>query len=137
MSAVAEDREHVLPDRVRIEGIGEFRTGRRHPTVDPGHLTDHRVHHLRRHQHRHRGALGLVALEVLIEPVLDQVTHELAQLFDVLDAVHALPLRVLPLLGGDVAPPREAGPVRLDEGVPPVDIGLDDVGAHAGRIRKR
>ena len=76
---------------------------------------DHRVHHLRRHEHRHRRPLGLVALEVGVEAVLEQVAHELAQLLDVLHAVRPLPLHVAPLRVGDVGPAGEPGPVRLHE----------------------
>ena len=106
---VGEHRDHVVADRVGVERLGQrARAGR----LGAGR---HRVHHLRRHEHRHRGALGLVALEVGVEPLVEQVAHQLAQLLDVLDAVGALPLDRLPLGGGDVLPPGEPGPVGLDQ----------------------
>ena len=117
-TAVAEHRDHVLPDRVGVERVGE-RAG-------SGRLDGrrHRVHHLRRHQHRHGRALGLVALEVGVEPLVDEVAEQLAQLLDVLHAVGALPLDGLPLLGGDVLPAGEPGPVGLDQLDPPIGVGL-------------
>src|SRR6266540_4438390 len=84
----------------------------------------HRVHHLRRDQHRHRGPLGLVALEVGVEPVVDQIAQQLAELAHVLDAVRPLPLHGLPLLRGDVFPAREPGPVGFDQLDPFVRVGL-------------
>ena len=41
---------------------------------------------------------ALVALEVGVEPLVEQVAHQRAQLRDVLDAVRPLPLRAAPLL---------------------------------------
>ena len=120
-TAVAEDRDHVLADRVGVERVGERAGAGR---VD---RRRHRVHHLRRHQHRHRRALGLVALEVGVEPLVDEVAEQLAQLLDVLHAVGALPLDGLPLLGGDVLPAGEAGPVGLDQLDAPVGVGLPGV----------
>ena len=117
-TTVAQDRDHVVAHRVGVELVGQragpTRSRQRH----------HRVHHLRRDEHRHRGPLGLVALEVEVEALVDEVAHQLAQLLDVLDAVRALPLHRGPLLGGDVAPPREAGPVRLDQLDAGVGVGL-------------
>ena len=55
---------------------------------------------------------------------------ELAQLPDVLDAVRPLPLGARPVLGRDVPPAREPGPVRLDQLATPVVIGLLDLRAH-------
>ncbi len=85
-----EHRQHVAADRVGVERLGvrprRVRT-RRHD----------RVQHLRRQQHRHRRPLGLVALQVRVEPVLEQVAHHVAQLLDVLHAVRALPLHRAPL----------------------------------------
>src|SRR5690606_12837711 len=49
------------------------------------------------------------------EPFVDQVPKHLSQLPGVLHTVGALPLRGAPLLGGDVPPAREPGPVRLDQ----------------------
>ena len=117
-TAVGEHRDHVVPHRVGVERVGQrARTA--------GRLVGrHRVHHLRRHQHRHGGPLGLVALEVGVEALVDEVAEQLAQLADVLHAVRALPLGALPLLAGDVLPPGEAGPVGLDELDPAVGIGL-------------
>ena len=115
---VGEDREHVVAHRVGVERVGQrARAGRRV-------VRRHRVHHLRRHQHRHGGPLGLVALEVGVEPLVDQVAEQLAQLLEVLHAVGALPLDRRPLLGGDVLPAREAGPVRLDQLDALVGVGL-------------
>jgi hypothetical protein len=84
----------------------------------------HRVEHLRRHQHRHRRALGLVALEVGVEALVDQVAEHLAQLLEVLDAVAALPLDRLPLRSRDVLPAGEPGPVGLDQLDGSVGVGL-------------
>ena len=129
-AAVGEDRQHVAAHGVGVERPGELGPGGRHGAVGPGHLADHGVHHLRRHEHRHRRALGLVPLEVGIERVGEQVAHELAQLAGVLDAVRPLPLGAGPVLGSDVAPSREAGPVGLDQRAVPVVIGLLDLRAH-------
>jgi hypothetical protein len=75
-----------VADRVGVEVLGErARTGR-------DGVRRHRVHHLRRDQHRHRGAFVLVALEVGVEPLVDEVAEQLAQLLEVLDAVRPLPL---------------------------------------------
>ena len=126
-AAVGEDREHVVAHRVGVEGLGERGAGRGHVAVG---ARDHRVHHLRRHEHRHRRPLGLVALEVGVEAVLEQVAHQRAQLRDVLHAVRPLPLGVGPLLGGDVTPPRESGPVGLNQLTTPVGVGLVDVRRH-------
>ena len=52
------------------------------------------------------------------------------QLGHILDAVRPLPLGVGPLLGGGVAPPRETGPVGLDQATTPVGVGLVDVCRH-------
>ena len=96
-AAVGEDRQHVVTDRVGVERLGQ------RPRAGRSRVRDHRVHHLRRHEHRHRRALVLVPLEVGVEPVVDQVAEQLAELLDVLDAVGALPLDRGPVLGGDVA----------------------------------
>ena len=105
-TAVAEDRQHVVAHRVGVERVGErARAGRLVVRRDG-------VHHLRRHQHRHRGPLGLVALEVGVEALVDEVAHQLAQLLDVLHAVGALPLGGRPVLGGDVLPARGSGSSR-------------------------
>ena len=132
---VREHRDHVVPDRVGVERVGEgARAGR---LV----ARRHRVHHLRRHQHRHRRPLGLVPLEVGVEPLVEQVAHQLAQLPDVLDAVRPLPLHRRPLLGGDVLPAGEAGPVGLDQLDPAVGVGLagrqtdGGLDAHGARVR--
>jgi hypothetical protein len=74
----------------------------------------HRVDHLRRQQHRHRGALLLVALDVGVELVGEVLSERLLELDEVLHRVRALPLRRLPLLLRDVAVAGKAGPVRLD-----------------------
>ena len=125
-TTVAEHRDHVVPDRVGVERVGHrARAGR-------ARLRHHRVHHLRRHQHRHGGPLGLVALEVGVEAVVHQVTEQVSKLLDVLDAVGALPLDGLPLLGGDVAPSRKPRPVGLDELDPPVGVGLAGVETDRG-----
>ena len=56
-----------------------------------------------------------------------------------LDAVRPLPLGALPLLRGDVAPPGQSGPVRLDQLVAPVGVGLLDacsyVAGYATKMR--
>ena len=107
-----------MTHRVGVEGVGE-RAGASRLVV-----RRHRVHHLRRHQHRHGGPLGLVALQVGVEPVVDEIAEQLAQLLDVLDAVRALPLHRGPVGGRHVGPAREPGPVRFDELDPPVGVGL-------------
>jgi hypothetical protein len=110
--------DHVPPDRVGVE------RGRvRNP------VGDHRVEHLRRYEHRHRGQRALVGREVGVELLADQVAEDVMQLPGVLHAVGALPLRRLPLLAGHVAPAREAGPVRLDQLPPPVLVRL-----HLGHV---
>ncbi len=117
-AAVAQHRDHVVADRVGVERLRHrARSGR----LEGRH---HRVHHLRRHQHRHGGAFGLVALQVGVERLADQVAHQLAQLLDVLDAVGALPLHGRPVLGGHVTPAGEARPVGLDELHAGVGVGL-------------
>ena len=58
---------------------------------------DHRVDHLRRDQHRHRRALLLVALDVRVQLVGQEVTERRLELLEVLDRVGALPLGGLPL----------------------------------------
>src|SRR5207302_3980178 len=68
--------------------------------------------------------LGLVALQVEVERVVEQVAVELAQLLDVLDAVRPLPLDVLPVGRGDLTPARQPTPVRLDERTVAVGVGL-------------
>ena len=75
---------------------------------------DHRVDHLRRDQHRHRGALLLVALDVRVELVGQEVAERRLELLEVLDGVGALPLGGLPLVLGDVLVARQTRPVRLD-----------------------
>ncbi len=117
-TAVGEHRDHVVADRVGVERLGQRARSRRQL------VGRHRVHHLRRDEHRHRRPLGLVALEVGVEPLVDQVTEELAQLAEVLHAVGALPLGALPLLAGDVLPAREPGPVGLDQLDTAVGVGL-------------
>jgi hypothetical protein len=59
--------------------------------------------------------LLLVGEQVVVEGVADEVAEDGVELFDVLDAVGALPLGRLPLLAGDAAPAGEPGPVGLDE----------------------
>ena len=118
---VGEDREHVVADRVGVEGLGEVVAGRGHRRVGRGH---HGVEHLRRDEHRHRRALGLVLGEVVVEALVEQVAHEGPQLRDVLDAVDPLPLRAVPVGLGDVRPARHPGPVGLHELATGVDVGL-------------
>ena len=126
-AAVAEHRQHVAAHRVGVEGGGELGPCRRQVTVvedaGGGH---HRVHHLRRHEHRHGGPLGLVALEVGVEPLVQQVAHQRPQLAQVLHAVRALPLDVGPLGRGDVAPAGQPAPVGLDQRAPAVGVRLLD-----------
>jgi hypothetical protein len=74
--AVGVDRQHVAADRVGVDRIGAGRLGRHD-----------RVEHLRRDQQRHRGPLGLVALEVGIELIADEVAPDGTQLPHVLDAM--------------------------------------------------
>ena len=120
-TSVREHRQHVAADRVRVERGRELsRRGR--PRVV--RRRRHRVEHLRRHEHRHRGALGLVALEVGVELVLEQATHDVAQLLEVLDAVRALPLDVAPFGVGHRGPAGDPGPVRLDRVLAAVDVRL-------------
>ncbi len=117
-TTVRQHRQHVAADRVGEERLGQ-RTGT--PRCDVG---CHRVHHLRRHQHRHGGPLGLVASQVGVEGLVDEVAEQVAQLAEVLHAVGALPLGGGPLLGGDVLPAREPGPVGLHQLDPAVGVGL-------------
>ena len=126
-AAVGEDRQHVVADRVGVEGLGEVVAGRRHRRVGRGH---HRVEHLRRDEHRHRRALALVLGEVVVEAVVEQVTHEGSQLLDVPDTVDPLPLRAVPVGLGDARPARETRPVGLDELASAVRVGLLNL-AHA------
>ena len=107
-TTVAEDRQHVVPNRVGVERLG-VRARRQ------GRGRSDRVEHLRRQQHRHRGPLGHVALQVGVQPLLEQVAHDRAQLLDVLHAVRPLPLHVAPLRLGHVPPAGQPGPVRLDQ----------------------
>ena len=74
----------------------------------------HRVDHLGREQHRHRRPLLLVALDVRVQVVGQQVAEGPLELHEVLDRVGALPLRRLPLLLRDVAEPGQARPVGFD-----------------------
>jgi hypothetical protein len=133
---VGEHRQHVAPDRVGIEGGGVCRARRRHTGVAFSRGRDHRVEHLRRDEHRHRRPLVLVALKVGVELVGEQVTHEVAQLADVLDTVAALPLGVAPLGLGHVTPPRETSPVGLDQGAHAVGVGLFQNWRHGPRIQE-
>ena len=128
--AVGEDREHVAAHGVGVERRREGRAGGGY--LGAGH---HRVHHLRRHEHRHRGPLALVALEVGVERLVEQVAHQGAQLGHVLHAVGALPLRAAPLLLGDVAPAGQPPPVRLDELDPAVAVRLPLRGGVEGILR--
>ena len=82
---VGEHREHVLPDRVGVEGLGVRRPGRRarrRRRRAPSCSSSAAVT-----QHRHRRPLGLVARQVRIEVVGEEVAHEVAQLVDGLHAV--------------------------------------------------
>ena len=94
--ALAERRRHVAAHRV----------GTQLALV-------HRVHHLGRDQHRHRGALEHVALDVGRQVVGEVVAERCLELLEVLDGMGALPLRALPLLGGDVLEAGQARPVGL------------------------
>ena len=90
--------------------------GGRHVAADPivAQIRDlHRVDHLRRDEHGHRGPLFLVAADVLQEVVAEVLAEGLLELLEVLHGVGALPLRRLPLLLGHVRVPGEAGPVRF------------------------
>ena len=75
----------------------------------------HRVDHLRGNQHRHRRALFLVAADVLVEIVRQELTERLLELHEILDGVGALPLGALPLLLGDVPVAGKPAPVGLYE----------------------
>jgi hypothetical protein len=66
----------------------------------------------------------LVGDQVFVEAVGEQVAHEGAELFEVLDAVGALPLGVAPLGVGDVAPAGEAAPVGFGQFLAHVGVGL-------------
>ncbi|OPZ55869.1 MAG: hypothetical protein BWY91_00752 [bacterium ADurb.BinA028] len=133
---VGEDGEHVAPDRVAIVGGRVCRARGRHTEVAVARGWDHRVEHLRRDEHRHRRPLVLVALEVGVEVIGEQVTHELMQLLDGLHAVAALPLGIAPLGLGDVAPAGQASPVGLDQGTHAVGVGLFQNGRHASKIQE-
>ena len=116
------DREHVAAHRV-----GQHRGRRRHLA---GH---HRVEHLRRQQQRHRGATGLVGLDVGVEGLVEQVAVDAAQLAEVLHAVDALPLGAAPLFLGDVGEAGQPAPVGLDELACRVLVGLFEHGASMAR----
>ncbi len=94
---VVEGGQHVAPDRVFPE------------------VFFHGVDHLGRDQHRHRGSLLDVLVDVLRQVVGQQGTHHLLELLQVLDGVLALPKSALPLGLRDVLPTGEAAPVRLRE----------------------
>ena len=132
-ASVAEDREHVTADGIGVERPGELFAGPRYGALvlaGAVNTGDHRVHHLRGHQHRHRGPLLLVALQIGVEPVREQIVHQGPQVLDVLDAVGPLPLDTGPLRLSDVAPTRQAGPVWLYELVAQVGVGLFDLWIH-------
>ena len=92
----------------------------------------HRVEHLRGHEHRHRGRALDVSLEVGVEPIVDEVAEHGMQLRDVLHAVRALPLRRPPVVGRDVGPAGEAGPVGLLERLIAVGVRLGECAAVRG-----
>ncbi len=124
----ALDRPHVgLVQRVarrhRVGGeLGvAVRERRRHVAahgVAPQIRLVHRVDHLRRDQHRHRGALTLVALDVPVQVVGEEVPERALELDEVLHRVRPLPLGGLPLLDRHVPIAGQSRPVRLDEPAP-------------------
>ncbi len=75
----------------------------------------HRVDHLGRDQHGHRGSLLLIPLDVGVQLVVEVIAERPLQLRQVLHGVGALPLGALPLLGGDLGVRGKARPVGLDE----------------------
>ena len=117
-ATVGEHRDHVVPDRVGVERVGQ-RPGPAGGSwgaivfIICGGTSIDIVARSR-----------LVALEVGVEALVDEVTEQRAQLPDVLDAVRPLPLGALPLRGGDVLPAGEAGPVGLDQLRASVGVGL-------------
>ena len=115
---VGGDGQHVPAHRV-----GEHALPSRHLA---GH---HRVEHLRGQQQRHRGAAGLVGLDVGVERLVEEVAVDAAQLAQVLHAVDALPLGAAPLLLGDVGETGQPTPVGLDELPCRVLVGLFEHGA--------
>jgi hypothetical protein len=70
----------------------------------------------------------LVTLEVGVEAVVEQVTHDVAELLDVLHALRPLPLGRSPVLRRRAGEPGHACPVGLDNLAPPVDVRLPDAG---------
>ena len=123
---VSEHREHVATDGVGVERLRE-----RTSACGVG-VACHRVEHLRGHEHRHRGRALDVSLEVGVEPVVDEVAEHGMQLRDVLHAVRALPLRRPPVVGRDVGPAGEAGPVGLLERLIAVGVRLGECAAVRG-----
>src|SRR6266511_2406027 len=93
--------------RRRYSRICSYRLGPQVPLV-------HGVEHLRRDQHRHRGPLGLVALDRGEQVLGQQVAERGLELAQVLDRMGALPLGRLPLGGVDAGVAGQAPPVGLD-----------------------
>jgi hypothetical protein len=96
--AVAVSRDHVVADRV----VPEVRNV-------------HRVDHLRRHEHRHRGSLAPVALDRLGQVLGEEIAESLPKLVQVLDGVLTLPAGAAPLLLRYICVARDAAPVGFNE----------------------
>ena len=118
-TTVGEHREHVAADRVGVERLGQRARAARRRRAAPSCSSSAAAPASTSWPARPGRARGRRRTRSST-----QVAEQRAQLPDVLDAVRALPLHGLPLLGGDVLPAREPGPVGLDELDAAVGVGL-------------
>lgn len=122
---IGEYRQHVAPDRISAEGIGEA------PRSTDRGLGGDRVDHVRGDQHRHGRALALITCQISEEGVADKVRGDIAELTEVLEAMGALPLRRIPLPRSRFTPARKSPVVGLLSDSPSVGVGLEQIGRHS------